>query len=97
MTGTTFRINGDATRAEFLSGWAAIVQFLARKWAREPDYRLIKEPVKWEFAPSVAYLGDRPVLCFGLLEIAGLVANRFRVDPQISDRRNSRLSGELCS
>src|SRR4051794_35702202 len=29
-------------RAEFLSGREAIVQFLARKWARELDYRLIK-------------------------------------------------------
>src|SRR3569833_3362536 len=30
-------------RAEFLSGREAIVQFLRRKWARELDYRLIKE------------------------------------------------------
>jgi nuclear transport factor 2 (NTF2) superfamily protein len=30
-------------RAEFLAGREAIVQFLARKWARELDYRLIKE------------------------------------------------------
>lgn len=30
-------------RAEFLSGRDAIVQFLRRKWARELDYRLIKE------------------------------------------------------
>ena len=30
-------------RAEFLSGRAAIVEFLRRKWARELDYRLIKE------------------------------------------------------
>jgi uncharacterized protein len=29
-------------RAEFLTGRAAIVQFLARKWVRELDYRLIK-------------------------------------------------------
>ena len=28
-------------RAEFLAGREAIVQFLARKWARELDYRLI--------------------------------------------------------
>jgi uncharacterized protein len=34
-------------RAEFLSGPEAIVQFLARKWARELDYRLIKE--LWAF------------------------------------------------
>ena len=60
MTGTTFRVNGDATRAEFLSGWAAIVQFLARKWAREPDYRLIKEPVKWEVAPECRLSGRSP-------------------------------------
>ena len=30
-------------RAEFLSGRGAIVAFLQRKWARELDYRLIKE------------------------------------------------------
>jgi nuclear transport factor 2 (NTF2) superfamily protein len=30
-------------RAEFLTGRDAIVQFLRRKWAKELDYRLIKE------------------------------------------------------
>ncbi|UAK24861.1 nuclear transport factor 2 family protein [Sphingomonas nostoxanthinifaciens] len=30
-------------RAEFLTGREAIVAFLTRKWARELDYRLIKE------------------------------------------------------
>jgi nuclear transport factor 2 (NTF2) superfamily protein len=30
-------------RSEFLTGRAAIVEFLRRKWARELDYRLIKE------------------------------------------------------
>jgi len=30
-------------RAEFLHGRDEIVQFLKRKWARELDYRLIKE------------------------------------------------------
>lgn len=30
-------------RAEFATGRPAIVQFLTRKWARELDYRLIKE------------------------------------------------------
>lgn len=34
-------------RAEFFSGRAAIVEFLKRKWARELDYRLIKE--LWAF------------------------------------------------
>ncbi|MCK8787103.1 nuclear transport factor 2 family protein [Roseomonas sp. NAR14] len=34
-------------RAEFLSGRAAIVAFLRRKWADELDYRLIKEV--WAF------------------------------------------------
>jgi nuclear transport factor 2 (NTF2) superfamily protein len=37
-------------RAEFLVGRAAIVEFLARKWARELDYRLIKE--LWAFGPD---------------------------------------------
>jgi nuclear transport factor 2 (NTF2) superfamily protein len=35
-------------RAEFLEGRAAIEAFLVRKWARELDYRLIKE--LWTFA-----------------------------------------------
>lgn len=35
-------------RAEFLSGRAEIEAFLRRKWARELDYRLIKE--LWTFA-----------------------------------------------
>ena len=30
-------------RAEFLQGREAIVEFLRRKWARELDYRLVKE------------------------------------------------------
>lgn len=34
-------------RAEFLQGREEIVQFLTRKWARELDYRLIKE--LWAF------------------------------------------------
>lgn len=34
-------------RAEFIQGRDAIVLFLARKWARELDYRLIKE--LWAF------------------------------------------------
>lgn len=34
-------------RVEFLQGQATIEQFLARKWARELDYRLIKEV--WAF------------------------------------------------
>ncbi len=35
-------------RAEFLVGRPAIVEFLRRKWARELDYRLIKE--LWAFS-----------------------------------------------
>lgn len=34
-------------RAEFVQGRAAIIAFLTRKWARELDYRLIKE--LWAF------------------------------------------------
>lgn len=34
-------------RSEFLRGREAIFQFLTRKWSRELDYRLIKEP--WAF------------------------------------------------
>jgi nuclear transport factor 2 (NTF2) superfamily protein len=37
-------------RAEFFSGREAIVAFLRRKWARELDYRLIKE--LWAFDDS---------------------------------------------
>ena len=34
-------------RADFFSGWPMIREFLRRKWARELDYRLKKEP--WAF------------------------------------------------
>jgi nuclear transport factor 2 (NTF2) superfamily protein len=37
-------------RAEFIHGRAEIVAFLQRKWARELDYRLIKEV--WTFAAN---------------------------------------------
>ncbi|MCZ6788605.1 MAG: nuclear transport factor 2 family protein [Chloroflexi bacterium] len=37
-------------RAEFLSGREAIVAFLRRKWAKELDYRLIKE--LWAFGDA---------------------------------------------
>ncbi len=37
-------------RAEFVSGRAEVEAFLARKWARELDYRLIKE--LWAFTDS---------------------------------------------
>ncbi|NUP06193.1 MAG: nuclear transport factor 2 family protein [Polyangiaceae bacterium] len=43
-------------RAEFLSGRAAIVEFLRRKWTREIDYRLVKE--LWTFG------GDRIAVRF---------------------------------
>ena len=43
-------------RAEFLKGRAEIVAFLTRKWAKELDYRLIKE--LWAFA------GDRSAVRF---------------------------------
>jgi uncharacterized protein len=43
-------------RAEFFAGRAAIVAFLERKWARELDYRLIKEI--W------AHAGDRIAVRF---------------------------------
>jgi len=35
-------------RAEFITGRAAVVAFLTRKWTRELDYRLIKE--LWAFS-----------------------------------------------
>ena len=43
-------------RAEFISGREAIVQFLQRKWAKELEYRLIKE--LW------AFHGDRLAVRF---------------------------------
>jgi len=35
-------------RAEFVQGRPAIVAFLSRKWAKELDYRLIKELWAWQ-------------------------------------------------
>jgi nuclear transport factor 2 (NTF2) superfamily protein len=47
-------------RAEFVSGREAIKQFLARKWARELDYRLIKE--LWAFhGHRIASINDLPI------------------------------------
>jgi nuclear transport factor 2 (NTF2) superfamily protein len=43
-------------RSEFLRGRPAIVAFLARKWAKELDYRLIKE--------LFAFTGDRIAVRF---------------------------------
>lgn len=43
-------------RDEFFEGRAAIIEFLTRKWAKELDYRLIKEV--WAFA------GDRIAVRF---------------------------------
>ena len=43
-------------RAEFIQGRPAIIAFLARKWERELDYRLIKE--LWSFS------GDRIAVRF---------------------------------
>lgn len=43
-------------RSEFLAGRAEIEEFLTRKWARETDYRLIKE--LW------AFTGDRIAVRF---------------------------------
>ena len=37
-------------RTEFLHGRAEVVEFLKRKWARELDYRLIKEV--WAFTEN---------------------------------------------
>ena len=44
------------TRAEFINGRQEIIQFLKRKWAKELDYRLIKE--LW------AYTGNRIAVRF---------------------------------
>ena len=44
-------------RAEFIEGRDAIGQFLTRKWAKEREYRLIKQV--WAFA------GDRIAVRFG--------------------------------
>ena len=48
--------SGWRNRSEFFSGRDAIVEFLTRKWAREQDYRLIKEV--W------AYTGNRIAVRF---------------------------------
>lgn len=37
-------------RSEFVNGRAEIIAFLTRKWAKELDYRLIKE--MWAFSPN---------------------------------------------
>src|SRR2546425_10957359 len=96
MTGTTFRINGDATRAEFLSGWAAIVQFLARKCAREPDYRLIKEPVKLGVCTRVSLIwAIAPCFASGSLKspAGSQTDSELTPKPATAATRASRLAG----
>ena len=44
-------------RAEFFAGRAAIQEFLTRKWARELDYRLIKELMR----RRLASINDLPI------------------------------------
>ena|SRR5437016_2617841 len=44
-------------RAEFFQGRRAIVEFLKRKWAKELDYRLIKE--LWAFQGRFAFGAGR--------------------------------------
>ena len=54
-------------RAEFLTGRAAIEAFLTRKWARELDYRLIKEV--WAMpeiaSPSVSLMNITTIAALG--------------------------------
>ena len=50
-------------RAEILTGRAAIREFLRRKWARELDYRLIKEIwAKYHWPAPAARPKDHPGL-----------------------------------
>jgi len=44
----TRSIQNGGTRSEFINGRSEIIAFLSRKWAKELDYRLIKE--LWAFA-----------------------------------------------
>src|SRR5216683_847598 len=43
-------------RSEFINGRAEIVAFLTRKWAKELDYRLIKE--MWAFGGNRFFFND---------------------------------------
>ena len=62
-------------RAEFLNGRSEIEAFLTRKWAREFDYRLIKE--LWTFAD------DRIAVRFAY-ECHDDGGNWFRLNPVLS-------------
>jgi uncharacterized protein len=67
-------------RSEFVNGRTDIVKFLARKWAEELEYRLIKE--LWAFADNriaVRYVGAM-FHDMGLTERYQTSQNRFEVD-----------------
>lgn len=68
-------------RAEFLGGRAAIVAFLARKWNREFDYRLIKElwgaPVK-TVSPSASLMNGVTTAAIGSVPTATSFGNSTR-------------------
>jgi len=44
-------------RSEFVNGRSEIIAFLSRKWARELDYRLVKELWAFTWNPGLSDLG----------------------------------------
>ena len=51
-------------RAEMFEGRPAIVRFLSRKWAREHEYRLIKE--LWSFTAD--HVGGQDDIAWGMMQ-----------------------------
>jgi uncharacterized protein (TIGR02246 family) len=79
-------------RSEFLAGRAAIQQFLARKWAKELDYRLIKE--LW------ACQGNRIAVRFAYGQLVSLLRQRElgvrRARIHAASHREHQRSADRC-
>src|ERR1700754_1821143 len=67
-------------RAEFVNGRQEIVAFLTRKWAKELDYRLIKE--LWTFTDIAG--------CYSEAALAGGLSSSIRVVVDIAQQADIR-------
>jgi nuclear transport factor 2 (NTF2) superfamily protein len=67
-------------RAEFLRGRADIEAFLTRKWQRELDYRLIKEPSARTASQFVSPMNGTMTVAIGFAATATKIGSSTRMD-----------------
>jgi uncharacterized protein len=87
-------------RAEFITGREAIVGFLQRKWARELDYRLIKE--LWchhenRIAVRFVYEWHDDSRSHGNFDEAGLMSARHASINDVPIRESNRLAARSAT